>query len=116
MKRAAQFFFLLILSISVYIGCQTTSTNNDVTVTGIVIDATSGDPISQAIVEITSPTEFSGTAKVTDARGVPTQDGNRDNVLRLRSCHIQTELPPPGQRNALPLGCKTLRYTPTACT
>lgn len=69
MKRAAQFFFLLILSISVYIGCQTTSTNNDVTVTGIVIDATSGDPISQAIVEITSPTEFSGTAKVTDANG-----------------------------------------------
>jgi hypothetical protein len=69
MKRAAQFFFLFIISFSVYLGCQTTGSNDDVTITGVVIDAVSGDPISQAIVEITSPVEFSGTAKVTDENG-----------------------------------------------
>lgn len=69
MKRAALFFFLSIVSFSVYQGCQTTSSNDDVSITGNVIDGNTGDPISQAIVEITSPAEFTGTAKVTDENG-----------------------------------------------
>lgn len=69
MKRAAQVFFLFLISMSVYLGCQTTGSNDDVTITGNVIDGTTGNPISQAIVEITSPAEFAGTAKVTDENG-----------------------------------------------
>ncbi len=69
MKRLAPFSVLIIIAFSVYLGCQTTSTNNDVTISGNVINELSGDPINQAIVEITSPEEFSGTAKVTDENG-----------------------------------------------
>ncbi len=69
MKRLAPFSVLLIIAFSVYLGCQTTSTNNDVTISGNVINELTGDPVNQAIVEITSPEEFAGTAKVTDENG-----------------------------------------------
>lgn len=69
MKRLAPFSVLFIIAFSVYLGCQTTSTNNDVTISGNVINEITGDPVNQAIVEITAPEEFAGTAKVTDENG-----------------------------------------------
>lgn len=69
MKRAFRILVTCILCTSIYIGCQTTNSNNDVSISGTVIDAQSGAPIKEAIVEITSPEEFSGTAKVTDENG-----------------------------------------------
>lgn len=69
MKRLAPFSVIFVVAISVYLGCQTTSTNDDVTISGNVINELTGDPINQAIVEITAPEEFAGTAKVTDENG-----------------------------------------------
>ncbi|MCR9132025.1 MAG: carboxypeptidase regulatory-like domain-containing protein [bacterium] len=69
MKRLAPFSVIFVIAISVYLGCQTTSTNDDVTISGNVINELTGDPINQAIVEITAPEEFAGTAKVTDENG-----------------------------------------------
>lgn len=69
MKRLAPFSVIFVVAISVYLGCQTTSTNDDVTISGNVINELTGDPINQAIVEISAPEEFAGTAKVTDENG-----------------------------------------------
>jgi hypothetical protein len=69
MKRAFQILVTCTLCTSIYIGCQTTNSNDDVSISGTVIDSQSGTPIQEAIVEITSPEEFSGTAKVTDENG-----------------------------------------------
>lgn len=69
MKRIAVFFVLLMVSLTVYVGCQSTSSNDDVSISGVVINGNTGDPIAQAIVEITAPEEFAGTTLVTDENG-----------------------------------------------
>ena len=58
MKRIALFSVLLVCISTLYYGCKTTSTDSTVTVSGVVVDGQSGDVLSQAIVEITSPAEF----------------------------------------------------------
>lgn len=70
MKKTFQILVACTICSSIYVGCQTTNSNDDVSISGTVIDSQSGTPIQEAIVEITSPEEISGTAKVTDENGL----------------------------------------------
>lgn len=70
MKKTFQILVACTICTSLYVGCQTTNSNDDVSISGTVIDSQSGTPIQEAIVEITSPEEISGTAKVTDENGL----------------------------------------------
>lgn len=69
MKRTHVSLILSVLTLVFYIGCESTSPSDDVSISGVIINGSTGDPVDEAIVEITSPTEFSGTTIVTDATG-----------------------------------------------
>lgn len=68
MKKIAFFSVLLSITCGLYVGCESTSSNDTVTVTGVVINSVTGDAISDAIVEVVSPDAYA-TVTVTDENG-----------------------------------------------
>lgn len=69
MKRIHLYFTYSILALFAYSSCESAGSNDDVSISGVVVNGITGDPIDQAIVEITSPAEFSGTTIVTNETG-----------------------------------------------
>ncbi|MFN1833911.1 carboxypeptidase regulatory-like domain-containing protein [Balneola sp. MJW-20] len=64
---------LLLLSLialtGIFTACESTSSDDEISITGRVINNATGDPLDEAIVEIISPAEISGPVRVTDTNG-----------------------------------------------
>ena len=69
MRHISYYVGLSTLLIFIFSACQSSTTSERVSVIGTVVNSVTGDPVNEAIVDITAPEEFSGLTQVTDANG-----------------------------------------------
>tara|TARA_R110000868_G_scaffold304437_29_gene565534 strand:+ start:9257 stop:10729 length:1473 start_codon:yes stop_codon:yes gene_type:complete len=70
MKRNYSYTFLCLLLFLALSNCETSSSNDEISISGIVVDGNSGNPISEAIVKITSPNEIADLSVITSSDGI----------------------------------------------
>ncbi len=58
----------LLFSVAAFLGCESPS-SNDVSISGRVVNNSSGEPLSEAVVVITAPAQFQNESKITGADG-----------------------------------------------
>lgn len=68
MKSLSKQILFLVSLFLIYSSCQST-TSNEVSISGVVIDSNNGNPIESAIVSITSPQELSTLVVITSSNG-----------------------------------------------
>ena len=69
MKRFYLPLGISVLLLILNLGCKSVDSDDFVSVSGSVINTITGDPVNQAIIEITSPEAFAGETRVTDESG-----------------------------------------------